>query len=70
MGGFMCLSLLNLKANGVCHHLLRMGQQAVCQLLRLELQVRIKPRDDEVAASEEFFYMLACWPISNLVCGS
>lgn len=55
----MSLSLLNPKANGVCLRLLRMGQQAVCQLLQLEVQVQIKPRDNQKNARAQV--LLHAW---------
>lgn len=42
----MSLNLLNLKANGVCPHQLKMVQQVMSRQLQLELQAQIKPKDD------------------------
>lgn len=42
----MSLNLLNLKANGVCPHQLKMVPQVMSQQLQLELQAQIKPKDD------------------------
>ena len=44
----MYLSPLNLKANGVCPHQLKMVQQVLFRQLQLELQAQIKRRDDRL----------------------
>lgn len=57
----MCLNLLNRKENGVYLRLLRMGRQAACQVLQLEVQVQIKSRDDEMTATARAQVLLHAW---------
>lgn len=67
MEGFISLSLLSLKANGVYLRLLRMGQQAVWLVLQLEVQVQIKPRDSQMTArAQVLLHAWLCWPIFYL----
>ncbi|KAK8645837.1 hypothetical protein V6N13_119647 [Hibiscus sabdariffa] len=54
MVGFMSLSPLNLKTNGVCLRQLRTGRLAVWQQhLQPELQDQSKPSDDEMTDRAE-----------------
>ena len=52
----MFLNPLNLKASGVCLLRLRMGLQAMWQLLQLDLQIKLK--DDPCQPKASFFYIL------------